>query len=192
MFVTVEGIDGAGKSTLVSALEDRYPDAAFTREPTGSWLGDCVERSISDEDSSPFTDLFLFTADHSDHLERVVRPAVEAGDLLFCDRYVDSRIAYQGATLQGRVNRPMEYVRRIHEPWSITPDLTLLLDLPVEQALTRLDMRMKYENESQLRDVRENYRTLAEQEPERFRVVEAGASPQEVVEACVEAVEAEL
>ncbi len=192
MFVTVEGIDGAGKSTLVSALEDRYPDAEFTCEPTDSWLGDCVRRSISSEDSDPLTDLFLFTADHSDHVGRIVRPAVEADDLLFCDRYVDSRVAYQGATLDGRVNRPMEYVRRVHEPWSIEPDLTLLLDLPVEEALERLDSRMKYENESHLRRVRENYRALAEGEPGRFHVVDAGASPEDVVQACVEAVDAEL
>lgn len=186
MFVTVEGIDGAGKSTAVEGLREALPSASFTREPTDSWLGDAVDRAVSDDASNPLTDLFLFTADHADHLDRVVKPSLDRGDLLVCDRYVDSRVAYQGVTLEGLVPNPLEYVRELHEPWTVYPDLTLLLDLPPEEAVERLSTDVKYENEDHLRRVRDNYLTLAEREPDRFEVVDASRAPEKLVAICAD------
>ena len=187
MFVTVEGIDGAGKTTVVGALRDELDDAAFTREPTGSWLGEAVERAVSEENSEPLSDLFLFAADHADHLRRVIRPALREGRLVVCDRYVDSRYAYQGATLSDRFDDAVAWVRGVHEPWTVYPDLTLLLDVPVETALERKDAEDKYERAGFLREVEANYRRLAD-ENDRFVVVDASQDADTVAETCVEAV----
>ncbi len=192
MFVTVEGIDGAGKTTVVEAMRDEFEEATFTREPTETWLGDAVERAVGDDDSEPLTDLFLFTADHADHLRRVVRPALEEDALLICDRYVDSRYAYQGATLSDRldVDDALAWVREIHEPWTVYPDLTLLLDVPVETALSRKEAGDKYERAGFLRDVAENYRRLADED--RFVVIDAARDAETVGEDCVNAVRSRL
>jgi dTMP kinase len=191
MFVTLEGIDGAGKTTVVERMREEFKEAKFTREPTGSWLGDAVERAVTDEDSAPLTDLFLFAADHADHLDRVVRPALNEDGLLICDRYVDSRYAYQGATLSDRFDDALGWVRGIHEPWTVYPDLTLLLDVPAETALRRKDAGDKYERVEFLRDVAENYRRLAENE-DRFVVVDASREPDAVAADCIDAVRRRL
>jgi dTMP kinase len=187
MFVTVEGVDGAGKTTVVEEMREEFDGATFTREPTESWLGDAVERAVSDDDSEPLTDLFLFAADHADHLRRVIRPALEDDALLVCDRYVDSRYAYQGATLSDRFDDAVAWVRGVHEPWTVYPDLTLLLDVSVETALERKDADDKYEREGFLSEVAANYRSLAEEE-DRFVVVDASRDADTVAEACAEEV----
>ena len=191
MLVTVEGIDGAGKSTVVEGMREEL-DAVFTREPTGSWLGDAVRRSINDADSVPLADLFLFVADHADHVERVIEPALADGELVVCDRYIDSRYAYQGATLAERdkevFDNALEWVRGLHEGWTVVPDLTLLLDIPPEDAVERLDREtMKFERVEFLREVRENYMKLADEE-DRFVVIDAASDADAVVERCVEEV----
>ena len=199
MLVTVEGIDGAGKSTVAKRMEvlERLKEeldieAVYTHEPTGSWLGDAVRRSINDDDSVPLADLFLFVSDHADHVERVVKPALADGEVVVCDRYIDSRYAYQGATLSERdeevFDDALEWVRGLHEGWTIIPDLTLLLDIPPEEAVERLDREtMKFERVEFLRDVRQNYTRLAESE-DRFVVIDATQDVDEVVERCVEEV----
>lgn len=193
MLVTVEGIDGAGKSTVVEGMRDEFgAEAVFTHEPTDSWLGEAVERSIQDDDSVPLADLFLFVADHADHIKRVVKPALADGELVICDRYVDSRYAYQGATLEEWDEEVFDdalgWVRSVHEGWTVVPDLTLLLDLPPDEAVSRLEgERMKFEHTDFLRKVRENYLTLARNE-DRFVVVDATRDADAVVETCVEAV----
>ncbi len=194
MLVTLEGIDGAGKSTVVERMrDDNDIEAVFTHEPTDSWLGDAVERSVKDDDSVPLADLFLFVADHADHIERVVKPALDDGEVVVCDRYVDSRYAYQGATLAERDEDVFEdalgWVRSLHEGWTVVPDLTLLLDLPPDEAVRRLDGGgMKFERAEFLGRVRQNYLRLADEE-KRFVVVDATRSADEVVGRCVEEVE---
>lgn len=191
MLITIEGIDGAGKSTVVEALRGEWPDAVYTREPTDSWVGDAVRRSIGDDGSPDFLDFFLFTADHADHVERVVRPALEDDRLVFCDRYVDSRLAYQSVTLADRVDDPLEWIREVHRPVTVWPDLTLLLDLPAEMAVRRKGGGgMKYEETEFLEEVRNRYLELAEDS--RFRVVDAGREPEAVVDECVSLVRREL
>jgi dTMP kinase len=181
--VTLEGLDGSGKTTAWEALHDSHPDAVFTREPTDSWYGDAVYRSIRDEDADPIAELFLYTADHADHLSRVVRPALEEGSLVVSDRYSDSRFAYQAATLQGtQVRRPLEYVRGIHEAFSRPPDRTLYFDVDPETAAARAGATNKFERAEYLAAVREHYERLIDLEPGRFVRIDATQSPEDVLD----------
>ncbi len=104
MLVTLEGIDGSGKSTLHESLRELLTDLdpVFTREPGATWVGDSVRRAIA-EQIDPVTEATLFVADHAAHLAKVVRPALAEGRLVISDRYSDSRFAYQSVTLQGIV-----------------------------------------------------------------------------------------
>jgi len=178
MLVTLEGLDGSGKTTVRAHLEDALDvPATFTREPTDSWYGDAVYRSIGDDDADPLAELFLYTADHADHLSRVVRPALADGDLVVSDRYADSRYAYQGATLAGVLDDPLDYVRYVHEPFTRVPDLTIYLDVPPEVGAERAGATNKFENSEYLTAVRDNYETLIRDDPERFVRIDATQSP---------------
>jgi dTMP kinase len=145
----------------------------FTREPTDSWYGEAVARSIADDDADPLAELFLYTADHADHLSRVVRPALAEGSLVVSDRYSDSRIAYQAATLADHFTDPVEYVRDVHEPFSRPPDATLYLDVDPETAAERSGGTNKFERADYLRAVRENYERLLATDPDRFVRIDA-------------------
>jgi len=193
MLITLEGIDGSGKTTACEALRDALPEeeTVFTREPTGSWYGEAVERSIADDDADPMAELFLYTADHADHLSRVVRPALEAGKVVVSDRYSDSRYAYQGATLADRLDRPMAYVRGVHEPFTRAPDATLYFDVPPAVGAERAGATNKFETAEYLEAVQENYEQLLEAEPNRFVRIDATQPPEDVV-AAVERVVADL
>ena len=175
MLVTLEGLDGSGKTTVWEALraEDRLAEATFTREPTDSWYGEAVQRSIEDPDADPLAELFLYTADHAAHLAETVRPAIEAGEVVISDRYSDSRYAYQGATLEGRLAAPLRFVQRIHEPWTRPPDLTVYLDVGPELAAERSGATNKFERVDSLQRVRENYERLVAAEPDRFVRIDA-------------------
>lgn len=174
MLLTLEGLDGSGKTTAWRALRDRHPEAVFTREPTDSWYGEAVSRSIRDEDADPLAELFLYTADHADHLSRVIRPALAEGSLVVSDRYSDSRIAYQAATLaDSALDDPLSYVRSIHEPFSRPPDATLYLDVAPETAAERSGGTNKFERVEHLRAVRERYERLLADDPERFVRIDA-------------------
>lgn len=184
MLVTLEGLDGSGKTTVWESLRERYPDAVFTREPTESWYGDAVYRSIDADDADPLAELFLYTADHADHLSRIVRPALADGDLVISDRYSDSRYAYQGATLaDSGIDDPLAYVQSIHEPFTHSPELTIYLDIDPETAAERSGKTNKFEQSSYLRRVQENYERLIDADPERFVRVDASQSPAAVVDA---------
>ncbi|ELY44219.1 dTMP kinase [Natronorubrum sulfidifaciens] len=188
MLVTLEGLDGSGKTTVREGLQAAYPDATFTREPTNdSWYGEAVYRSIGDDDADSLAELFLYTADHAAHLSRVIEPALEAGDLVISDRYSDSRFAYQGATLEVSprldVDDPLEYVVDIHEPFSIDPDLTIYLDIDPETAAKRAGATNKFERADYLESVAENYERLIAREPARFVRIDATQPPEAVLEA---------
>ncbi|MFC6726277.1 dTMP kinase, partial [Halobium palmae] len=136
MLITLEGLDGSGKTTVWEALQDSHPGAVYTREPTDSWYGEAVDRAIADDDADPFASLFLFTADHADHLSRVVRPALEDGEVVVSDRYSDSRFAYQAVELADtELKRPLEYVRGVHRAFSRPPDATIYLDVDPQTAV---------------------------------------------------------
>lgn len=179
--ITIEGIDGSGKSTVLNLLKHKFDENAdiiFTREPTTEWIGEAVYRAIKSE-TDPLAELFLFIADHADHLSRTVRPALEDNKIVISDRYSDSRYAYQGATLDGIIDNALEWVLGLHTGWTIVPDLSILLDVRPEVAVTRVESRShqtKFEKVTFLEKVRANYLKLVEMYPERFLVVEAEQS----------------
>ncbi len=182
MLVTLEGIDGSGKTTVWESLQGAYPEATFTREPTNdSWYGEAVYRSIDDDEADSLAELFLYTADHAAHLDRVIEPALARGDLVISDRYADSRFAYQGATLEQvdrlAVSDPLTYVKEIHEPFWIEPDLTIYFDVDPKTAADRAGATNKFEHATYLTDVRENYERLLAANPERFVRIDAAQSP---------------
>ncbi|MFC5365846.1 dTMP kinase [Salinirubrum litoreum] len=183
MLVTLEGLDGSGKTTVWEALSDRYPEAVFTHEPTDSWYGDAVNRAIDDDDADPLATLFLFTADHADHLSRVVRPALAEGNLVVSDRYADSRYAYQAASLaDAEIQRPLEYIRGIHAAFTRPPDKTIYLDVDPETAAARSGATNKFEQAGYLAEVRANYERLIDADPNRFVRVDATQSPEAVLD----------
>ncbi|GGJ08059.1 thymidylate kinase [Halobellus salinus] len=187
MLLTLEGLDGSGKTTAWEALAGSHPDVTFTREPTSSRYGDAVARSMGDDDADPLAELFLFTADHADHLSRVIRPALAAGSVVVSDRYSDSRLAYQAASLSdSRLaddRDPLSYIRAVHEPFSRPPDATIYLDIDPETAAARAGATNKFERAAYLEDVRENYERLIDADPDRFVRVDATRSESTVVDA---------
>jgi dTMP kinase len=177
VLITLEGIDGSGKSTLFSRLKESLADLypVFTREPGSTWIGDQVRRAIAEE-ADPVAEALLFAADHAAHLAAVVRPALEKGSLVISDRYIDSRYAYQSVTLEGVVPDPLGWLKQVHDGWTIIPDRTFLLVLPVDIALARKGHpggREHFEQEGVLSRVQERYLALAAGEPSRFVVVDA-------------------
>ena len=192
MLVTLEGLDGSGKTSCMEALRaaDSVPEeTVFTREPTDSWYGDAVQRSIHDDDADPLAELFLYTADHADHVTNTIRPALSTGRPVISDRYSDSRYAYQGATLEQRFDDALGYVRGIHEPWTRPPDATIYLDVDPEIATERSGATNKFERKAHLESVQANYERLIETEPERFVRIDATQSESAVCAAVVDAVE---
>jgi dTMP kinase len=186
VLITIEGIDGSGKSSLVSGLRDTLSDLnpVFTREPGSTWVGDAVRKAIA-ERADPVTEALLFVADHAAHLETVVRPALDKGRLVISDRYTDSRYAYQAAMLEGRLPGPMEWLRALHDGWTIPPDRTFLLLIPAEEAMKRLPpdkRREHFEDGAFLDRVQKNYLALAEAEPARFVLVDALLPAEEIHE----------
>jgi dTMP kinase len=177
LLITLEGIDGSGKSTLHSALQELLADLnpVFTREPGATWVGESVRRAIA-EQIDPVTEATLFVADHAAHLAKIIRPALAQGKLVISDRYSDSRYAYQSVTLRGIIPDPEEWLRAMHNGWSIVPDKTFLCVLPVDKALARLKPqteREHFENQEILEKVQNNYLAFARADPSRFVIVDA-------------------
>jgi len=184
VLITIEGIDGSGKSTLLARLRELLADLdpLFTREPGATWVGESVRRAVA-ERMDPITEALLFCADHAAHIDTVIRPALDEGQLVISDRYADSRFAYQPVVLDGVLPDPLQWLRRIHEGWSIRPDRTFLLVLPVEDAVKRLDPEKKreyFENADILAQVQKNYLNLAAADPPRFVVIDALLEKEEV------------
>ena len=185
--ITLEGIDGSGKSTVAKKLQENPEikafEPVFTREPTrGTLTGNAVEKAIQ-SDTDQLAELFLFTADHAEHLAKLVKPALESGKTVISDRYSDSRYAYQSITLKTRLENPLEWVKNLHRGWTIVPDLTFLFDIRPEISVGRCGKRgeqSKFEKIEFLRGVRETFLRLAAEDPERFIVIDASFSPESV------------
>ncbi len=208
-FVTLEGIDGSGKSTVLDRLrralsELGYPVVA-TREPGGTAVGRAIRAVLLDVESagmSPLCEALLYAADRAQHVAEVIRPALEAGRLVLCDRFTDSTLVYQG---DGR-GLDGEWLERLCETASggLKPDRTLLLDLPVEEGLKRLSIRRsaraegrheaRFDEETLAfhRRVHAGYRRRAEAEAGRFVLIDASHPVDLVVSACIEALAPEL
>jgi dTMP kinase len=175
--ITLEGIDGTGKSSIAKMLKNKFPEAVFTREPTHSWIGKAVKASI-ESDTDPIAELFLFVADHAEHIAKVIKPALNEGKIVFSDRYSDSRYAYQGATLSNIFEDAMGFVQGIHKGWSVVPDLTILFTIDPNIAVSRCGIRgekTKFEKIEFLNTVQENFLTIAERERQRFVIIDAAS-----------------
>ena len=192
MLVTIEGLDGSGKTTVCEQLAAEYPDATITREPTHSWYGEAVRQSVNTEDADPVAELFLYMADHADHLSRVIEPALTANRLVISDRYIDSRYAYQGATLAGTLAEPVAYIKQLHAPITRQPALTVYLDIDPETAVERTEQANKFERLEHLRAVQENYEQLIAAEPDRFVRLDATAPPAELAARAMAAIDDRL
>lgn len=190
-FVTFEGIDGSGKTTVsrlvAKTLEARGENVFWTGEPTRQWTGEAVRRSYAD-DVGPLAESFLFLADRAAHQEEI-RRHVDEGELVLCDRYADSTYAYQGARLRGILDRPIPFLRGVTEPWLLRPDLTLLLRVPAALGLRRIADRpekVRFEQLAFLRQVARNYDGLARSR--RFVVLDARGSRETVASAAIHAI----
>jgi dTMP kinase len=202
LFISLEGIDGSGKSTqsrrLVEHMRSRGRDPVLTREPGGAPGAEEIRRLLVEGDParwSPETEILLFTAARRDHLERTIRPALEAGRDVVTDRFADSTRVYQGATrgdLRGLVDA-------IHAAAiGVEPDLTLILDMDPAVALERGLARGSGEDRFEefglpfQEKLRAGFLKLAEEAPERCVVVDAMADPDSVARAVAETVDARL
>ncbi|HUF03646.1 MAG TPA: dTMP kinase [Aridibacter sp.] len=203
--ITLEGIDGSGKSTqlrmLAGELRLRGVDVLQTREPGGTPLGRRLREAFleTEEDVHPMSELLLFAADRAQHVNYLIKPAIAEGKVVLSDRFADATFAYQGA---GR-GFPEETVSEVIylATGGLTPDLTLFFDLPVERALLRtndedsehrITNRMDQETNEFYVRVRRSYMGIAEREPDRFKVVDADRSISEIQHDVVEIVTAFL
>jgi dTMP kinase len=192
-FITFEGGEGAGKSTQITRLAERLRALEYkvlvTREPGGSPGAEAVRHVLLSGAAEPFgpgMEAVLFAAARSDHVEQVIRPAVEKGEIVLCDRFLDSSRVYQGVS-SGLDPDFMAALERVAIN-GMMPDLTLILDLDPEEGLRRATTRRggehadRYEKETVEihRKRREAYLAIAAAEPDRCIVVDASASPDDV------------
>lgn len=197
MFITFEGIEGCGKTTQIKALHEQLTgrglDVTATREPGGTAIGEAI-RSVfmhcAHASMLPSTELLLVTAARAQHVAEVIAPALAAGKIVLCDRYVDATIAYQGHA--GGLGT--ESVMACHERFaaSLMPDITFLIDCPVETGLERSrarnraagrqidDGRFEERDCGFHRKVREGYLEQARCAPGRFIVLEGGDTPESI------------
>jgi len=200
MFITFEGSEGSGKSTqivlLASYLHEKGRRVITTREPGGTHIGeqvrDCLH-DVNNKEMTPAAEVLLYTASRSQLVAEVIRPALVGGQIVLSDRYADSTIAYQGygrqldlLALQNMTN---------FGTGGLIPDLTILLDIDVEQGLARRTTggdemnRMDLQELTFYRRVRDGYMALVAADPERWVIIDAGRPPEEVqidVRRCVD------
>lgn len=189
MFLTFEGGEGCGKSTHVKLLAEHLisqgREVVVTHEPGGTPVGEAIRRTLLNKETGleVLSEIFLFAADRVEHLEKVIKPALSAGKVVISDRYIDSTIAYQ---LGGR-GLPEDLVRYIN--WvsckGLIPDITFLLDVPVEEGLKRTRQRGAEDRfEAEIlafhERVRDKYLGIARDNPERIKVIQSVGSIEEV------------
>jgi dTMP kinase len=189
LFITLEGGEGSGKSSQAQALralvEGAGHSVTVTREPAGCPLGRRVRELLSDAslELDARSELFLFVAQRAQHAAEVIRPALERGEVVICDRFGDSSVAYQG---YGRGLDPddVRLANRIATQ-GLVPDLTVLLDVPVDMGLGRkagesAPDRIGQEGAEFHERVRQGYLAMAAEEPERFLIVDGTLPPDEI------------
>jgi len=194
LFITLEGGEGAGKSTQMAFVQQRLQDGLqaagknlqVTREPGGTALGEQIRELLLDHRQTVMdsdTELLLMFAARAQHLAELIRPTLAAGDWVLCDRFTDATYAYQG----GGRGIALKRIAAL-EDWvqgELRPDLTLLLDLPVEVGMARAGERGeldRFEREQQVffERVRQTYRERAVAEPGRYRIIDAAQNIEQV------------
>lgn len=189
-FITLEGGEGAGKSTCLAFIRQYFAEhnlpLLLTREPGGTPLAEEIRSLLlqkREEGVAADAELLLIFAARAQHLATKIRPALERGEWVLCDRFTDATYAYQG----GGRGLPLERISELENlvQGELRPGLTLLLDLPVAQGMARAEARSekdRFESEQQafFERVRSSYRRRALAEPQRFRVIDASLSLPEV------------
>lgn len=197
MFITLEGIEGSGKTTQIDRLatffEKSGAECVTTRQPGGTVIGENI-RSIllnpSNHSLQPMTELLLYLADRAQHINEIIRPALSAGKTVICDRYFDATVVYQGFARGLSVELLLDLHRILFD--NLKPDATLLLDLSPQLGLERawrqlnsgqrVGRESRFENEALAfhEKVRAGYLELARLEPQRFHIIDATQSPDQV------------
>jgi dTMP kinase len=208
IFITLEGVEGSGKTTAVAAVTEFFAkmgkDVVKTREPGGGKIASAIRAILLDPDNEnlkPMAELFLYLADRAQHVQEMIRPALENGKVVICDRYADATVAYQGHA-RGLGVETVEILNR-HATSGLEPHLTLLFDLPVEVGLARAKRRVegleegaptedRFEREEVAfhERVRQGYLALAKKHPSRFAVLDATLDPAQVAAAATKALTA--
>lgn len=188
MFITFEGPDGAGKSTIIGMVANELKDALLTREPGGIDIAEQIRRVILDKENTamdPRTEALLYAAARRQHLMEKVKPALEEGKMVLCDRFVDSSLAYQGFAR----GLGMDEVFTINQfaIEQMMPDLTIYFDIEPELGMKRINKNKGREvNRLDLEDldfhykVRQGYHILRERFPERIVTIDASGTIEEV------------
>lgn len=181
LFITFEGCDGCGKTTqlelLAKYLQDKGYDVIVTREPGAKGLGEKLREILLNYDGevSSNCESFLFLADRAQHIDTIVKPAIDAGKIVLCDRHIDSTAAYQGYG-RGLDLEQINYLNNIATS-GLKPDLTLLFDVDIETSMARVGKnkdRMESAGIEFQEKVRRGYLELAKKEPERIKVFDSG------------------
>ncbi len=202
LFISFEGPEGAGKTTIMAMLDKELRalgnTTLLTREPGGCRLGHNLRSLLLAPEMGDIAgdaELFLFLADRAQHIAEVVKPALAAGKIVLCDRYADSTIAYQGHG-RGMAEAPLLMACRLADG-GLEPDITFLLDLPVETGLERATSRNNRDKKLMEQSrfdaeaidfhhrVRQGYLKLAARHPDRIAVIDATRPPAEVLAACM-------
>lgn len=196
MFITFEGIDGCGKTTQISMFEailrERGISYVVTMEPGGTKIGEAIRRILLDVDNvhiDPLTELFLYEADRAQHIREVIKPAMEAGRWVICDRYFDATTVYQGIT-SGLQEKLIEQLNN-KAVSGFKPDMTFLLDCPAEVGLERIEARDKTDKKKDRFEIesidfhlkiRYGYLALANKYKNRIKIIDATLSEDRVAQ----------
>ena len=200
MFITFEGIEGSGKSSLIAQLKKYFKnsklEAFFSKEPGGTDLGKEIRKILLNPKYSfdPTSELLLLLADRAEHVQKIIRPNLQKNKLIFCDRYLDSTLAYQGS---GR-NLDKKIIREMFKALDFPiPDLTILLDVPVQIGLSRARKRNKldrFEKEDLNfhENVRRSYLDLAKNDSARIVLFDSSISEEELFKKAVNLIKSRI
>ena len=193
MFISIEGIEGCGKSTLVNGLSEQLQNKkirhVITKEPGSTSIGKILRKILLDKKQqiSPLTELLLMFSDRLDHLEKVIKPSLKEGKIVITDRYIDSTYAYQGA---GRGISKDIIDNLVTQTEILLPDKTILLDLDPEIGLKRASSRneldrFESENLEFHKRLRKSFLKAAETNPERFLIINAEDEPKKILQSVI-------
>jgi dTMP kinase len=197
LFVTFEGVEGSGKTTVAKAIAENLRrkglTVVVTAEPGTTLVGSQIRQLLATvSERTAWTEAFLFLADRAEHVAKVIKPALERGEIVLCDRFTDSTIAYQGFGL----GLPLEWLMQLNSIATngLVPDLTLLLDIDPEMGLKRSQRETVFERRSLdfHQRVRWGYLWLAKQEPHRVKVIDASQPLESVLTQALRLVEEAL
>lgn len=188
-FITFEGIDGSGKSTVSKIVYKKLKETGYnvvhTFEPTDSWIGKIVQKNIKTQ-SDPFETAFTFVADRFDHCKKI-KKWLDEDKIVLCDRYAESTYAYQAAQMQDLIDKPMKWLKELSKGRIIIPDRTFLFVIKPKDALARIKHRdelIPFEKLDFLTKVHKNYLALAR--GDRFLKLDATKKIDDLVNFCID------